>query len=529
MGKKILSIILILSMFAVMLTGCGKEKETVDQETNSNAEVTNGASETEGGKTFNGVDISKPVTLKMYLLGDRTADFDKVYGEINKILQEKLNATVEVDFLSWSEHETKYSLLFAGAEDFDLIFTASAWAHYETTVAMGGFYPLSQDFIQTYAPDIWKVVPEVAWSQAEIDGSPYMVPNYQNEFGANVVAVRGDLMDKYGYSDITSWEQLMSFYEDVAANETTISPLGTQGGGLLYSYLLDQKLDTIGGAPGELFIYNCLDTEDLATTYSLDSEVFTNYFKLAKDMYDKGFWSADSLATTEERQDGFLNGTAASMIWNLGTAKYYAKEANKAHPEWKCTIVDVSPNVQKAVNPYINNGIAINATSKNKERAMMVLNEFYTNKDIQDLTSLGIPGTHWEAVGEEEYKLLDANANYGVDNNCNWGWINTEIKRKEYVENPDDVDKKTEAILEGWNANIKTEHPYDGFSFNNANVNSEKAAVDTVISQYYTPLMLGMAGDVDTALTELRNQLDKAGIQIIYDDIKKQAQEYLAK
>lgn len=528
MGKKILSIILVLSLFAALLTGCAKDKETAEQGNNASTQTPN-SSGTGDDETFNGIDISKPITLKMYLLGDRTADFDKVYEEINKILKEKVNATVEVEFLSWSEHDTKYSLLFAGAEDFDLIFTASGWAHYETTVAMGGFYPLSQDFIKTYAPDIWDVVPEMAWSQAEIDGSPYMVPNYQNEFGANVVAVRGDLMDKYGYTDITGWDDLIAFYRDIAANESTISPLGTQGGGLLYSYLLDQKLDIIGGAPGELFIYNCLSPEDLSIAYSLDSEVFTNYFKLAKEMYDKGFWSADSLATTEERQDGFLNGTAASMIWNLGTAKYYAKQANKEHPEWKCTVIDVSPNVQKAVNPYINNGVAINASSKNKERAMMVLNEFYTNKEIQDLTSLGIEGVHWEAAGDREYKLLDGNSNYGVDNNCNWGWINTDIKRKEFIENPDEVDKKTEAILASWNGDIKVEHPYDGFSFNNANVNSEKAAVDTVISQYYTPLMLGMAGDVDTALSELRKQLDKAGIQTIYDEIKKQADEYVAR
>jgi putative aldouronate transport system substrate-binding protein len=529
MKKKMLSIILVLSMFVVLLTGCGKDKETVEQGKDTSTEVTSDGKTDDSGMTFNGVDISKPVTLKMYLLGDRTADFDKVYAEINKVLQEKVNATLEVDFLSWSEHETKYSLLFAGSEDFDLIFTASGWGHYEPTVAMGGFHPLTPEFVQTYAPDIWNVVPEVAWSQAAIDGSAYMVPNYQNEFGANVIAIRGDLMEKYGYSDINSWDQLMAFYNDVITNETTISPLGTQGGGLLYSYLLDQKLDTIGGAPSELFIYNSLSPEDRSIAYSLDSEVFTNYFKFAKDMFDKGFWSADSLATSEERQDGFLNGTAASMIWNIGTAKNYAKQANKEHPEWNCTIVDVSPNVDKAVNPYINNGVAINAVSKNKERAMMVLNEFYTNTAIQDLTSLGIEGVHWEAVGDTEYKLLDGNANYGVDSNCNWGWINTAIRRKEFIENPDVVDKKVEAILASWNASVKAEHPYDGFSFNNANVSSETAAVSTVVSQYYTPLTLGMTDDVDAAIAELRKQLKNAGIETIYDEIKKQAEEHVAK
>ena len=37
----------------------------------------------------------------------------------------------------------------------------------------------------------------------------------------------------------------------------------------------------------------------------------------------------------------------------------------------------------------------------------MVLNEFYTNPEIYDLTKLGIEGVHWEAVGEDQYKLLD--------------------------------------------------------------------------------------------------------------------------
>ena len=36
------------------------------------------------------VDTSEPMELKMYLIGDRTPDFDEVYGKINEILEEKL-------------------------------------------------------------------------------------------------------------------------------------------------------------------------------------------------------------------------------------------------------------------------------------------------------------------------------------------------------------------------------------------------------------------------------------------------------
>ena len=118
--------------------------------------------------------------------------FDEVYAKINEILEEKLNCSLNVEFLSWGEHDTKYSLLFSSQEDFDLIFTASSWCHYEQTVSLGGFAPLSEDFIKAYAPDIWEVVPEMAWEQAKIDGQIYMVPNYANEFGQEVLAVRGD-------------------------------------------------------------------------------------------------------------------------------------------------------------------------------------------------------------------------------------------------------------------------------------------------------------------------------------------------
>jgi len=523
MKKRVLAMIMILVMLIAMLTGCGSGNKNEDKDTKDTvSEVTE-----EGSKTYNGVDISKELTLKMYLLGDRSKDFDKVYAEINQILKEKLNTTVEIEFLSWSEHDTKYSLLFSSGEEFDLIFTASGWGHYEATAAMGGFYELSEDFIKTYAPDIWKVVPSAAWTQALIDSKVFMVPNYQNEFAVNVLAVRGDFMKKYGYDTISSWDDLLAYYGDITTGEAGITPLGTQGGGLLYPFLLHKGVDIIGGSPSELFIYNTLAPEDLSITYALDWEGFAEYCKAVKQMFDAGYWSADSLATTEERQDGLLNGTAASMVWNLGSCKLYAEQANKEHPDWEVTIADIASDIPKGVNPYINNGVAINAVSNNKERAMMVLNEFYTNPAIYDLASLGIEGTHWEAVSDDQYKLLDANADYGVDNNCNWGWTNADIRREQYVENPTALDKKAQELQDKWSENIKADHIYDGFTFDNSKVSSEIAAVGTVITQYYTPLMCGMAGDVDKAISELRTQLENAGIQNIYDEIQKQAAAFV--
>lgn len=532
--KKLMVVLLSLTLVIGMLTGCKGKDATTDSQESVKTEGKEERNEKnddkkEEVKSYNGIDISEEVTLKMYLLGDRTADFDKVYDEINKILKEKLNATVEVEFLSWSEHDTKYSLLFSAREDFDLIFTASSWGHYEETAALGGFYELTEDFIQTYAPDIWKVVPEVAWEQALIGGKVYMVPNYQNEFGVNLLAVRGDLMQKYGYSDITTWNDMIKYLKDVSANEEGMTALGSQGSALWYPYFAYKNVDIVSGSPKELFLYNTLDKGDLSIQYLLDWDGFAEYANMAKELYEAGCWSADALATTEERQDSFLRGTAAAMVWNRGTLLIYSRQANSEHPDWNCTLIDPNLNNPKKVNFYINNGVGINANSKNKERAMMVLNEFYTNTDIYDLASLGIEGTHWEAVGDKEYKILEGNANYGVDVNCNWGWTNANIRRSEYLENKTALDEKAESILKTWEGNIKDLHVYDGFTFDSTDVSTEMAAVNAVLDQYYNPILCGMAGDVDGAISTLKKQLDNAGIQTIYEAMKKQAEEFVAK
>ena len=480
----------------------------------------------EGTKTYNGVDVSEHVELKMYLLGERTPDFDEVYGKINEILEEKLNCSISVDFLSWGEHDTTYSLLFSSQEDFDLIFTASGWAHYEQTVSLGGFYHMTEEFIQTYAPGIWETVPQMAWDQAKVDGNIYMVPNYQNEFGQDVIAVRGDLMEKYGIKDIASWDDLKNFYMTIAENEDSIY---ASSGGPWYQYFHNQGLIGVGGTPksGELILYNTQNPENLDFYYILEWDGFADYCKQVKEMADAGCWSPDVLNSTEERQTGLLNGTSAAMIWNRGSCMNYAKQANAEHPEWNVTICDPVASQAKKVNSYINNGVAINVNSEHKERAMMVLNEFYTNPDVYDLAMLGIEGKHWEAVGEDQYKIIDE-TNFGVDNNCNWGWKNANINRLEYIENRTALDDVNDAMTEAWDGNIKAEHVYDGFSFNTANVTTQVAAVEAALGTYYDPLINGLVKDVDASIAEFKTAMEQAGIYDIIEELNKQAAEYVA-
>ncbi len=525
--KKIVALGLGLTMSLGLLAGCGKSDDQTSNPVAGTKEESKVDSKEQGGgdgKTFNGIDISEHVDLKMYLLGDRAADFDEVYGEINKILEEKLNCSISVDFLSWGDHETTYSLLFSSQEDFDLIFTASSWGHYEQTVSMGGFHALDESFIQTYAPGIWEVVPEMAWDQAKIDGTIYMVPNYSNEFNQDVMAVRGDLMEKYDIKEITSWDELMAFYKACAADGIYASQ-----GGPWYQYFQSQGYAITGGAPqgGEFILYNAQDPSDLDFQYILDWDGFRDYCVQMKELADMGCWSPDVLNASEERQTGLLTGRTASMVWNLGSCGTYGKQANKENPDWNITIIDPVASMPKKVNSYINNGVAININSQKKERAMMVLNEFYTNPEVYDTAMFGIEGKHWEAIGEDQYKSIDP-TNYGVNNNCNWGWNNADLKRTEFIENRTALDDRCEELEASFNANIKPSHVYDGFNFDSTQVSTQFAAVEVALSNYYKPLTNGLVDDVDAAIAAMAADLESAGIRDVIAEMERQAAEFVA-
>lgn len=523
-GKKLLSLLLGTAMAVSVLAGCGSSKAgTTAKEDTATAEGS-ASSDSEATGEVAAADTSEHVDLTMYLLGDRTPDFDEVYGKINEILEEKLNCSLNVEFLSWGEHDTKYSLLFSAQEDFDLIFTASSWGHYEQTVSLGGFYPLSEDFIKTYAPGIWDTVPEMAWNQAKVDGEIYMVPNYQNEFGQDVLAVRKDLMDEYGISAITNWDELKAFYLACAENGMYAGQ-----GGPWYQYFQNKGMSITGGAPkgGELVLYNTQDAGDTNFYYLLDWDGFADYCKQVKELADAGCWSSDVLNSSDERQTGLLTGRTAGMIWNLGTCRTYAKQANSENSDWNVTLCDPVSGQPKKVNSYINNGMAINVGSKNKERAMMVLNEFWTNQEIYDLAMLGIEGKHWEAVGDDQYKVIDE-SNYGVSSNCNWGWTNANIQRTEYIEDHTALDDTYDEMVASWNANVKAEHPYDGFNFDSSPVSVQFAAVEAALGNYYDPLVNGLVDDVDGTIEEFSAALESAGIRDVLAEMQKQAEEYLA-
>jgi putative aldouronate transport system substrate-binding protein len=466
---------------------------------------------------------SKEAKLKMYLLGDKPKDYDLVYGEVNKKLKDKINATLDVQFIPWGDLSTKYPLLFSSGEDFDLIFTATGWAFYNQMATRNGFLELTPTLLEKYAPNSWKNEPKIAWDQAKVNGKMYMIPNDQNEYSANVFGIRGDLREKYGISEIKTQADLEKYYDAVVKNEKDIIPI-INGGGQNLQWPLElegNELSLVKGTSSEpLFVFNMKDTSGKIMSM-VDTQQFKDYATKMKTYADKGYWSKNSISSKETRDDVFKAGKAASMVWNLGTVAKDITEMNKSHPEWKAELVDINGGKKKFVNPYTNNGMAVNANSKNAERALMALDLLRYDKEIYDLTFYGVKGTHWDAVGDTQYKTLAATANFPAANVCPWGWTTTLRRTAE------DQPKVVNDYTNKWTKEDVVHHPLETFSFDESKVKNEMAAIGNVITQYGLPINLGMLPDVDKAVETYKQKLKEAGIDKVLTEVQKQADDYV--
>lgn len=156
--KKILSVTLATCLVVSMLAGCGgsgsdsgssnsASGSTSDTASDSSASGSADNTAASSGDTASSVsldslpaavgegtivaspdfyastDLSDPYTVNMYLIGDTPNDWDKVLGMVNDYLK-PYNTDLAVTFMSWSDYQTMYSLVLAGGEQVDLIFTA---------------------------------------------------------------------------------------------------------------------------------------------------------------------------------------------------------------------------------------------------------------------------------------------------------------------------------------------------------------------------------------------------------------------
>ena len=535
----LLSLLLVFVLAtSIFVAGCGTKTDTnADTSVNSEDNATTNDSSNEGEEDvsdsgdsseladlYSHLDLSEPYTVTTYVVGDRPEDTDLVVEEINKILESEFNTTMDLKHIAWADIATKYSLILAGGEDVDLMFTAP-WNYYYTEAAKGAFMEITEEFIEKAMPQTKATQAPESWQSAAINGKVYAVPKNSLAPEHKFVAIRDDLREKYGLEPLTDWDSLENYLVTIAEKETPESGiwgLAAAGGNhelrIVWNQRFDIMHDKMGTGPfGYLYNNGEVPTLDDFFVY-WDSEYFRDFAKRMKYLREKGVWSQDALTNTVSDDDAFANGQGACIAWN-GTVYQYGKLAEE-NLGVTVAYYDITPDSVVMVENYNNNMFAIAAASKNPERAGMVLDLLKNDTRLYRLFVAGIEGKHYINIDDKYHKKGPDAEKFPWDS---FGWG---IRRDDLEEDPSNADPRETTLNKTFEERM-TVPPTNGFVFDEEPVKNEIAAINAVIDEYLGMLELGMVDDVDATIDEMMSRIEASGLDIVWEEFKKQYNTWL--
>lgn len=491
MKKKILSVIALLLVMAFVLCACGRS-----------------------GSVSTGGSTEEHVKLVMYLIGDEPDDYDEVLAQVNTMLKEDINAELEVRWMAWGEWSQKYPMLLSSGEPFDLIYTVG-YMGFQDYAQNKGFRDITELFPK-FAPKTYEALSKENLEKVSYNGKIYAVPANFLEVNPNGYVVRGDLREKYNLPKVDSIDTFFMYLDAVKQNET-IMP---------FNAAVTDTIDNFGwsGVGAHTYWdYSGDNYRDLFIMY--DRPEYLDFLKKMREGYEKGYWSKDVIMNKLSSKDAFINGTSAATVSNMKNFADLYATVNETHPEWKIEWAPIEYGKNYPTLLSSNGaGVAVSNSSKNPDRALMLLELLNQDERYFNLTTYGIEGKNYVVNADGYLELPEGvtseNNGFPADGAGNYGWRNNDFM-KSFVREWAEYDTYEAEIMKNtkWN-------PYNGFAVDTTKIQNQLTAISSVSEQYLKPLYWGTI-DPETGLKEMREKLGAAGLDDVFAEVKTQAIAYL--
>lgn len=506
----VLAIVLAVTM---VLSACSGDSGKQNEGNKPSQGANNGQNDgnTDKGETPATSDL-KPHQLTLVYPGSPQPDEAKVEEALNKLLTEKINATIDLMPIDWGAWDDKINLMIAGRDVIDIYFTAQ-WNGHANNVSKRAFLELN-DLIDKYGQGIKETLDPAFLEGAKINGKNYGVPTNKELASAGGIVYRKDVADELGIdmSNVKEPKDLDAVYAVVKEKRPDLVPLYSNGAVFNAHYF--GNYDFLGDStiPGALI----KDADATNVTAVEDIDRYVDYLRLARDFYQKGYINSDAATTQVAPQDAWNAGIVFSTIEPMKPGKD-AEIANAAGIPGKTAQIIMTEKTV-ATSETAGSMLGISTTSKDPERAMMFINLLHTDKEINNLLNFGIENVHYTRNGEI-ISPTDQAGNYAPGSAWMFGsqFLN-------YVWDSEAPDKWDQ--FKAFNENAISS-PALGFVFNSEPVKSEVGALANVIRQYQKAVETGSV-DTDTGLKEYKQALKDAGVDRVIEEKQKQFDDFLA-
>ncbi|WP_058303007.1 extracellular solute-binding protein [Gorillibacterium timonense] len=555
-NKKVrtLSLLIALCMLLTLLAACSKDSNSASPS----------ASTAPGTSTEPGATKPDPVTLNIMLWGDKPKQFDDVVKEFENRTKDTLNIKLNVTFTPQADYVNKLKLKLSAGEQVDVAFDAP-WMNMNAFIAQDNYTNLDSYFNNDQYPGLKKAFGESYLGNNRFTGADgklhvYGVPLGQYMGDLSTVYYRKDLAKKYGMDDITTYDQLVSFFDKVKENDSTLIPFvikndGNYGAQALIDLNKAQQAKYEKGlwtvALGPNVEGTVLIEDKKVSALSISGDKVANKssfpapfnqpdystFNTIREFHDKGYIEKEPIVR-KDAGGTFYAGRAAAMMEGLSNLDNVKTQLTAGVPNAELGYFLTSQTARERVQPDPNqvvdfrvwNFLAIPKTSVNADRAMAFINWMFESQDNHDLFELGIEGKNWEKVGDDKYKVPD-----GVDASQNYvfpgymlTWNPTYIRLSSNV--PDNL---VDAFRYEADEKTYVKSALAGFAFNQDPVKNELANPDFAkIPSEELPYKLGMVANPVDGLTKLQQSHEtntklQNDIEKIKQEAIKQIQAFL--
>lgn len=511
MNRKFLfrALLVVLSL-GLLLSGCqgSGTKQPSDSGTSNTAEL-------------------KPVTLEWYNFIMERPDTDMVMKELNKYLKEKINATVNYHFFNAADYKTKMTTIISSGQEFDIAWCNSTRLSYPDNVQLGAFMPV-EDMVKKYAPKASAAVPDYLWDAYRIKGHIYGVPVLKDLAQRWDMEFNKTMADKLGIDVTQKWASVNDlvpmFYKAKEAKDKMFPedkkiPLSRKIISDTRAYYPRDMIVSfaITNVPGVEAFKGMGKGETVFNIYATDE--YRKHAKLMKQLVDDGIFPYDSENYDKENvltgQGKVFMQVNAGMVYTAPHA--YSKQAEFILNNSTVAVM-ITQNLQGSIH-------VIGSTSKNPERALMLIELLNTDQYVANTLRYGLEKVHYnfDKTGDVYFTDSERNkdmANPGYFQSTGW-FLGSVFNASPLASNPDnynDLIKKMDASAIS-DTNI-------GFNFDPKPVTNELAACNNVIAEYDKNLMSGMLPNVDAVVDEFVKKLNAAGAQKVVDEAQKQLTEW---
>ncbi|GGH80037.1 putative aldouronate transport system substrate-binding protein [Pullulanibacillus pueri] len=473
--------ILVLSL---LMAGCGSLSGNASKNTDSKKGVT---------------------TLLMYQIGDKPENYDQLMDAANKIVEKKIGARINLQYIGWGDYDKKMSVIVSSGENYDI-----AYANNYVANAQKGAYADLTDLAPKYAKEAYDMLDPAYIEGNKIKGKLYAFPVNGNVYAQQMLTFNKQYLDKYhlDISNVNSYADLEPLLKVIKKNEKTVMPIAA-GQGFHVESDMDYPLSN--GMPFAVDLKG--DHTKIINQY--DNERMKQDLRTMHKYYQEGYIAKDAATSNTD--------------YPLDGNTWFVRQETQGPYDYGDTLLTTTAGQPLVSRPltdaYKTTGQAqmanfvVSSNSKHKEKAVEFLGLLNSDPDLLNGLIYGEEGKAWKKVGDNKVKLLDG---YKANNHmAAWNTGNNKIV---YVQ-----DSITDQQIKERDENIKNakQSPILGFNFNTDSVKTEITNISNVMSQYLDGLNTGTL-DPDKAIPEMDAKLKKAGYDKVLKEMQKQFDEFRA-